>query len=206
MSHIYRFALAAFLLIASLACSLVTQAFSRAGAPFAPSAPPLITSTQAGINITAQTDTPIALINPSVTTAVPVNPTKAYEESIMNTAMARMGFTSDLMGYQILYANPIGTPLQSWQGIPVMKEATAGQEFKADIYSYKANATLQQARQFYNSKSASLKWSCTISMGFGGSGSHATHSVTMACNGFSVILMTYDNDTNHVLIILSKPL
>ncbi|MBN2117528.1 MAG: hypothetical protein JW730_13205 [Anaerolineales bacterium] len=55
--------------------------------------------------------------------------------------------------------NPQGTPLQEWKGIPIMPQATAGQEFaKNHAYSFKAVVTIQEVQDFYSGKLAALGW------------------------------------------------
>lgn len=56
--------------------------------------------------------------------------------------------------------NPQGTPVQEWRGIPVMPQATAGQEFaENNTYSFKANVTVKEVQDFYNEKLVTLGWS-----------------------------------------------
>jgi hypothetical protein len=57
--------------------------------------------------------------------------------------------------------NPQGTPLQEWKGVPIMPQATAGQEFNENntvIYSFKANVTAQEVQDFYKQKMTALGW------------------------------------------------
>ena len=57
------------------------------------------------------------------------------------------------------YFNPQGTPVQEWRGIPIMPQATAGQEFSdTDTYSFKASTTVQEAQNFYNTQLTALGW------------------------------------------------
>ena len=102
------------------------------------------------------------------------------------------------------YFNPVGMPLKTWNAIPIMPQATDGQEFKSDIYSYKASATLVQATNYYNSKNASLSWSCVVSSGYAGTGSHADHSNTFVCQGIVIAIISFDNDTQHVIVVINK--
>src|SRR5215204_6034496 len=47
--------------------------------------------------------------------------------------------------------NPQGEPVSEWNGIPVMSQATAGQEFaESNTYSFRADATVKTATDFYN--------------------------------------------------------
>lgn len=55
--------------------------------------------------------------------------------------------------------NPQGTPVQEWKGIPVMPQATAGQEFpEQNTYSFKANITIKEVQDFYTEKLTALGW------------------------------------------------
>lgn len=55
--------------------------------------------------------------------------------------------------------NPQGTPLQEWKGIPIMPQATAGQEFAGKgAYSFKAEVTQKDVQDFYSQKLIALGW------------------------------------------------
>jgi hypothetical protein len=56
--------------------------------------------------------------------------------------------------------NPQGTPLKEWKGIPVMPQATAGQEdnTNGNTYSYKADASVKDAQDFYSTELEKLGW------------------------------------------------
>jgi len=58
------------------------------------------------------------------------------------------------------FLNPRGTPVQEWKGIPIMPQATAGQEFiEMDTYSFEAKATIQDVQNFYTDAMRKLNWS-----------------------------------------------
>jgi hypothetical protein len=129
----------------------------------------------------------------------------ARQTEMVGTAMAQVGPSAHLSGFLIFYSHPVGTPLSTWHDIPIMSQATAGQEFQSDIYSYTATATLDQANQYYSSKANSLNWSCfPPATGYGGTGSGANHSVTFMCQGFTIIITSFDNDTKQVLVVINK--
>src|ERR1700752_3482099 len=46
--------------------------------------------------------------------------------------------------------NPQGTPVESWNDIPIMPEATSGQEFDEKTYSFKTDATVQEVQNYYS--------------------------------------------------------
>jgi hypothetical protein len=57
------------------------------------------------------------------------------------------------------FFDPQGTPVQEWQGIPIMPQATAGQEFSENnSYSFRAPVTLKEVQDFYNEKMTALGW------------------------------------------------
>jgi hypothetical protein len=55
--------------------------------------------------------------------------------------------------------DPQGTPVQEWRGIPIMPQATAGEEFSAsNTYSFRVNATAAEVQEFYNNELTALGW------------------------------------------------
>lgn len=61
--------------------------------------------------------------------------------------------------------NPQGTPVSEWNSIPVMPQATAGEEFQASsTYSFKVDATIQEAEDYYKTELEKLGWSSLFSM------------------------------------------
>lgn len=62
------------------------------------------------------------------------------------------------------YFDPQGTPVAEWNGIPIMTQATAGQEHDPSNYSFKFTGTAQEAKDFYDEKMISLGWSSMLSM------------------------------------------
>lgn len=147
-------------------------------------------------------------------TAVPALATTAAPDSATNTpnaalpsnnptTLAMLGPLVDLMNISQYY-NPVGTPLQSWHGIPIMSQATAGQEFKADIYSYKATATLSEAVKYYGAKAASLGLPPNPGTGYGGTGSAAYHNTTFFSYKVTVVITSLDSDPLQVIVVITK--
>jgi hypothetical protein len=63
------------------------------------------------------------------------------------------------------YFNPQGTPASEWKGIPIMSQATAGQEFTdTNTYSFKADASVKDVQDFYNAQLVEEGWSSLFSM------------------------------------------
>ncbi len=66
------------------------------------------------------------------------------------------------------YMNPSGTPATEWNGIPIMTQATAGQQFDTSSYSYKASGIKgTDVQSFYDSKLTAAGWSSSFNA-FGG--------------------------------------
>jgi hypothetical protein len=214
---------ASILVFALLACSLgtspQTNLQSNTDTPFSSqvsSTLPMATSEQtetpvpntaAPSNTPGPSDTPAPTFPPELTLTPGIMETAtAYSASVTADFvhnLALMGPMADLLQIS-QYFNPVGTPLKSWHDIPIMFQATDGQEFKSDIYSYKAAATLTQATSYYNGKSTSLHWSCTVATGHAGTGSNADHSTTFVCSGFIIDVTSFDNDTKHVIVVIEK--
>jgi hypothetical protein len=57
---------------------------------------------------------------------------------------------------------PKGTPVAEWNGIPIMPQATAGQEFDANNYSFKFTGTAKEAVDFYDSNLTTAGWSSMV--------------------------------------------
>jgi hypothetical protein len=102
------------------------------------------------------------------------------------------------------YFHPVGTPLSSWNGIPVMPTATSGQEFNKNVYSLITPASLDQAAQFYQAKAMSLNLTNQPVTTSAGSGSQATHAVVFSSYNLTIDITSYDNDTGHVIVVFSK--
>ena len=62
------------------------------------------------------------------------------------------------------YFDPQGTPVAEWNGIPIMAQATAGQEHDPANYSFKFTGTAQEAQDFYNDALGKLGWTTLFSL------------------------------------------
>ena len=108
----------------------------------------------------------------SIATALPIETLQAFASAIPAEtlrALPSMAPTLEALATQLgpLF-NPQGTPVTEWNGIPIMPQATAGQEFDATTYSFKATATATEAQEFYNAQLTGLGWTQPFSMPGGG--------------------------------------
>jgi hypothetical protein len=87
-----------------------------------------------------------------------------------------------------------------------MPQATAGQDFGSGIYSFKTDATLEQAIKFYEA-AGNIPGTTTFPMttGYGGTGSNAIDNATFIYPGVFVYVTSFDNDKSHVVVVISKP-
>jgi hypothetical protein len=139
MSRLSRFVLVAGLLVFALACNFVTQPIRDA---------------QEAVG-TVQ----------SVASALPLQTIEAFAtsmpiETLVGTAQAVASEMPDIGNM----FNPQGDPVSEWNGVPIMEQATAGQEHDANNYSFKFTGTTKEAQDFYQGQMSELGWSSTFSM------------------------------------------
>ena len=98
----------------------------------------------------------------SFATAMPVETLKALTTQIpVSTLQALPSEMPDIEGF----FNPEGTPVSQWKGIPIMSQATAGEEFAdGNTYSFKVDATVKEAQDFYNTQLTTLGWTSSFNM------------------------------------------
>ena len=96
--------------------------------------------------------------------------------------------------------NPQGEPVSEWNGIPVMPQATAGQEFAdSNTYSFKADATVKEATDYYDAEMDKLGWSSTFNMPgdenfaalFFSKDSNSANITITSMDGIIVVLLTF---------------
>ncbi len=96
------------------------------------------------------------------------------------------------------YMSPTGTPAKEWNGIPIMTQATVGQEFDKNTYSFKASGiTPADVQSFYNGKMTAAGWSTSFSTLAGSTGSILVYS-----KGSSVLTITVAQDNTDYLVLL----
>jgi hypothetical protein len=100
------------------------------------------------------------------------------------------------------YLNPTGQPVSNWNNIPVMSQATAGQEFNKTTYSYKVPSSVAVAdiQTYYTDQMKTLGWSSSFSAQGGSQG-----GVMLFTKGNSVLTVTITpttDNTGSVVILL----
>jgi len=98
------------------------------------------------------------------------------------------------------YLNPTGAPVSQWNDIPVMPQATAGQEFNKNTYSFKASGVTEaDVQTFYNDKLKALGWTSPFSAQGGTQG--GIMLFTKDSNVLSITVTTVDQNIVVLLIM-----
>lgn len=134
----------------------------------------------------------------SIATAMPIETLKAVASEIpISTLEALPSAMPDVQSMM----NPQGTPVSAWKDVPVMPQATAGQEFPdSKSYSFKVNATVKEVQDYYNTELAKQGWSSSLSMPMGDTASLQSFEkdnsgltvTTVNVNGSIVVILTME--------------
>jgi hypothetical protein len=167
-----------------LACSTVTQPFNQA-------------KDLAGTAQSVATAMPIQTLQSLATQLATRVPSGTLE------ALPSMMPSLEAIGSQIPdlgnFFNPEGTPVSEWQGIPVMPQATAGQEFaESSIYSYKANASVKEVQDFYKTELEKQGWSSFFNLP-----ADANGSVQVYQKEGNILTITIVEKDGSVVVMLS---
>ena len=95
------------------------------------------------------------------------------------------------------YLDPTGKPISNWNNIPIMTQATAGQEFDKNTYSFKADASATDVQTFYTDQLKALGWSSSFSAQGGGQG-----GVMLFTKNSTVLSITITPSNNSVVVLL----
>jgi len=68
------------------------------------------------------------------------------------------------------YLDPVGTPDAQWNEIPIMPQASSGQQFSESVYSFKVDASVDDVQNFYKDGLTTLGWSQELSAQGGSDG------------------------------------
>jgi hypothetical protein len=154
------------------------------------------------------TDSATATLSPTNTpaqtptvTPTPIIPTSTFDPYQATSAynFGSSYYLSTVPQQSLL--NPVGTPLKSWHDTPILSQATAGQEFSVNAYSYKAAATIDQARQFYASYIISS--GILMSPPVAANGINV-HYVYFESYDLTIYLFSYDQDPSHVIVAIFR--
>ncbi len=115
-------------------------------------------------------------------------------EAVASASPAGVPNMPDVTGY----LNPTGAPVKEWNGIPVMPQAKAGQEFNKTTYSFNVGATTAaDVQTFYDDKLKALGWSSQFS---GAAGGGAVMAFSKASSVLTITVAQSGSDTIVLLI------
>lgn len=180
MSRFTKYLILSLVLLFILACNAVTQPIEDV-------------QNLAGTAQSFATSMPVETLQ-ALASQIPVETLEALPSAIpsleaLSTSMAGLG---DMF-------NPQGTPVSEWNGIPIMPQATSGQEFaETDTYSTKVNASLTEVQDFYNNQLTSLGWTSLFNSPAEGEG-----TVQVFQKGESLLTITIMTVEDSVLVMLT---
>ena len=123
----------------------------------------------------------------SLTTAIPIQTLEALPSAIPDVGN---------------YFDPTGKPVDEWNGIPVMPQATAGEEFGESTYGFTVPASVTDVQAFYTQKMEELGWTSAFSLPVTDEG-----GILLFQNGDKLLTISItpdQNDPNSVDVILQK--
>lgn len=96
------------------------------------------------------------------------------------------------------FMNPSGKPVADWNGIPIMTQAKAGEEFDKNTYSFRASGiTATDVQTFYTDKLKAAGWSTTLSTVAGSAG-----GLMIFSKGSSVLTITIAAADQDMVVLL----
>ena len=95
------------------------------------------------------------------------------------------------------FFDPQGEPVAEWNGIPIMPQATAGQEFDAVNYSFKYTGDVKEAYDFYSDSLGATGWSPMVTT------SDAQSALLVYSQGDKFLTITITALDGGVVVLLS---
>ena len=183
MSRISKILSLTLLLIFLLACNFVTQPLNDAQD---------LAQTAQAVASSIPVETLQALPS-AIASAIPVETLQALP-SAAPTLEALATVFGDI-------TNPQGTPVQQWNGVPIMPQAAVGQEFSdTNTYSFKANVTTNEVQAFYEAQLTGLGWSQPFSIPVEEQGGILTFQKD---NSTLLITITFSDGTALVMLTMA---
>lgn len=99
------------------------------------------------------------------------------------------------------FLNPVGKPLESWRGIPIMPGASAGEEFDGTTYSYMvAGADGTLVEEYYDAELEALGWMSPVRTNVGTAGGYMLFT-----KGTSALNIMITKSEGEVVVLLNMP-
>ena len=134
----------------------------------------------------------------SIASALPIETLQALPSALpLETIQAGMPTEfPDLDEYN--FFDPQGEPLSEWSGIPIMPQATAGEEFNEGTYSFKVDVTVQEAVEFYKAELVNLGWSSTFELPVEGEG-----GIMLYSKDSNLLTLTFTSLDGETVVVLT---
>jgi hypothetical protein len=132
----------------------------------------------------------------AIGTAIPIETLQALPSVLPQETIEAVA--SEMPDFNSMF-NPQGTPVSEWNGIPVMPQASAGQEADANNYSFKFAGTTKEAVDFYNGEMVKLGWTSLFSVP--GNDSGAVLAFQKDSTVLTITIVTTDANT---VVVLTK--
>lgn len=94
--------------------------------------------------------------------------------------------------------DPTGEPVAVWNDIPIMPEATAGNEAGGSNYSFRAPVSIEDVQTFYNDQLAALGWTQMMSIPGGGEA-----AVSVFTKDEHILTVTATGQGDEVIVLLA---
>jgi len=134
----------------------------------------------------------------SIATALPIETLQALPSALpVETLQAVASEIPDFENFN--YFDPQGTPVSEWMDLPIMPQATAGQEFPdTNTYSFKVDATPQEVKEYYDSQLVNLGWESVFNLPVADEGGILSFS-----KDSNFLTVTISNIDGTVVVVLS---
>ncbi|MFH1184560.1 MAG: hypothetical protein V1755_05915 [Chloroflexota bacterium] len=97
-----------------------------------------------------------------------------------------------------VFLHPSGSPASEWRGIPIMPEASAGEEFDSNIYSFRAaRITGIEVEEFYDAQLEILGWSSPVRTNVGTAGGYMLFT-----NGTDALSIMVTRSEGDIVVLL----
>jgi hypothetical protein len=134
----------------------------------------------------------------AIGTSIPFETLEALPSAMPEIETAMPDIQTAMPDFNSMF-NPQGTPVSEWNGIPIMPQASAGQEADANNYSFKFEGTTKDAQDYYNDQMVKLGWSSMFSMP-----ANADGAVLVFQKGDAVVTVTIVTTDANTVVILTK--
>lgn len=173
MSRVFKLLLVTILALFILACGLISNPFSDV-------------QNAASTAEAFASEMPVETLQ-SLTTAIPVQTIEAFPSMLPDIGN---------------YFDPTGTPVEEWNGIPIMPQATVGEEFGESTYSYTVPVAATDVQTFYNQKMEELGWNSPF--GFQATEQGGIMLFQNETDFLTITIVPDQDDSNSVDVLLQK--